>query len=43
MCDCLRVYGQGILWHFSRPNPFLLNEICLNKVGVKVESVYIIS
>ena len=23
-------WGEGILWHFSLPNPFLLNKICLN-------------
>ena len=21
-------FGEGILWHFSPPNPFLSNEIC---------------
>ena len=24
------IFGEGILWHFSLPNPFLLNEICLS-------------
>ena len=25
-----RPFGEGILWHLSPPNPFLLNEIGLN-------------
>ena len=30
----IKTIGEGILWHFSSPNLFLMHKICLNKMKI---------